>query len=446
LLAHHYTEAGLTEQAIPYWQRAGQQASDRSAYVEAIAHLTRGLEVLASLPEIPEHAQHELELQIALGAVTAAARGLAAPEVAKIYGRARELCQHRGDTPQLFLVLWELWNFYAVAAEFQTARALGEQLFSLAQRLHTSAECMAAHRALGQTFFGLGDLPTARVHLEQSIALYAPPPHRAHAFRYSQDSGVGAGSILAVALWGLGYPEQARQRMQEGLTLARELAHPISLAIALTYAGWLHQLRREGHTAQAQAEGLIALAEQYGFSQYWGQGLLMRGAELVAQGQQEEGMAQMRQGWAAYRPTEARMQQRGPHFLALLAEACLKAQHVDEGLCALTEALTVVDDTGGRYYEAELYRLKGELLLVRDALRSPVVEAEASLYQALAIARHQQAKSWELRAAMSLARLWQQQGKRTEAYALLAPVYGWFTEGFDTADLQEARELVEALA
>ena len=444
LLAYHFTEARLNAQAVPYWQRAGQRASARSAHVEAIAHFTKGLEVLATLPATPEQAQQELELQIALGPVVTATRGIAAPEVGKIYGRARELCQQVGESPQLFLVLWGLWNFYAVAAEFQTARELGEQLFILAQRLQTPAQRMEAHRALGQTFFSLGDLATARVHLEQSIALYELQQHRAHAFRYGQDSGVGSLIFMALSLWWLGYPDQALQRMQEALTLARELAHPLSLAIALSFAGWLHQLRREGQAAQEQAEVLIALADQQGLPQYLGHGILLRGSELVAQGQEEEGMAQMRQGWAAYRTTGARF--RGSHFLALLAEACMKVQHVEEGLSALTEALTAVDDTGGRYYEAELYRLKGELLLVRDAPRPQVVDAEASFRQALALARRQQAKSLELRTAMSLSRLWQRQGQRQEAHDLLAPIYGWFTEGFDTADLQEAKALLEALA
>jgi predicted ATPase len=425
LLAYHFTEAGLNAQAVPYWQRAGQRASARSAHVEAIAHFTKGLEVLATLPETPEQAQQELELQIALGPVVTATRGIAAPEVGKIYGRARELCQQGGESPQLFLVLWGLWNFYAVAAEFQTARELGEQLLILAQRLQIPAQLMEAHRALGQTFFGLGDLATARVHLEQSIALYELQQHRAHALRYGQDSGVGSLIFMALSLWWLGYPDQALQRMQEALTLARELAHPLSLAIALSFAVWLHQLRREGQAAQEQAEVLIALADQQGFPQYLGHGTLLRGSELVAQGQEEEGMAQMRQGWAAYQTTGARF--RGPHFLALLAEACMKVQHVEEGLSALTEALTAVDDTGGRYYEAELYRLKGELLLVRDAPRPQVVEAEASFRQALALARRQQAKSLELRTAMSLSRLWQHQGQRQEAHDLLAPIYGWFT-------------------
>jgi predicted ATPase len=229
-----------------------------------------------------------------------------------------------------------------------------------------------------------------------------------------------------------------------GLSRPSHAAHPLSLAIALSFAVWLHQLRREGQAAQAQAEALIALAEQHGLPQYLAHGTLLRGAELVRQGQEEEGMAQMRQGWAAYRTTGARF--RGLHFLALLAEACMQVQHGEEGLAALTEALTVVADTEERYYEAELSRLQGELLLVRNVPRSQVVEAEASFRQALALARRQQAKSLELRTAMSLSRLWQHQDQRQEAHDLLAPIYDWFTEGFDTADLQEAKALLEALA
>ena len=235
------------------------------------------------------------------------------------------------------------------------------------------------------------------------------------------------------------------QRIHEALTLAQELAHPFSLAFALYFAAWLHQFRREGQAAQERAEAAMALSTRAGVSAYWvAWGTILRGWALAVQGQGAEGMAQMRQGLAAWRATGAEL--RRPYFLALLAEAYGKAGQAEEGLHVLAEALAAVAaDSGERFCEAELYRLKGELLLQAGTVPDDA-EAEACFQQALDMARRQQAKSLELRAAMSLSRLWQQQGKRAEAHELLAPIYGWFTEGFDTADLQEAKALLEALA
>jgi predicted ATPase len=252
-----------------------------------------------------------------------------------------------------------------------------------------------------------------------------------------------------VTLWLLGYPDQALQRGHEALTLARELADPVSLAIALCFAMWVHQFRREGRLAQERAEAAIALATEQGFTVVRANGTIFRGWALfqrsgepeAGQGHREEGIAQMRQGLAVWQATGARVFR--PYGLALLAEASAHVGQIEEGLTLLGEALAVAHDTGERRWEAELHRLKGELLLGRAAGQD--AEAEACLHQALAVARQQQTKSLELRAAMSLSRLWQRQGKRAEAHQLLAEVYGWFAEGFDTADLQEARALLEEL-
>jgi len=249
-------------------------------------------------------------------------------------------------------------------------------------------------------------------------------------------------SFVAWALWYLGYPDQALRRIHEALTLAQELSHPFSLALALAFAAWLHQLRREGQAAQERAAAAIALSTDQGFPFWEAWGTILRGSVLAEQGQRAEGIAQMRQGIAAWRATGAELQR--PYYLALLAEPCGKGGQAEEGLSVLAEALTAVHKTGERQHEAELYRLKGELLLKQGVPDEQ--EAESCLRQAIDVARQQQAKSLELRAAMSLSRLWQQQGKRFEARELLAPIYGWFTEGFDTADLQEARALLEALA
>jgi predicted ATPase len=288
----------------------------------------------------------------------------------------------------------------------------------------------------------LGELPPAQAHLEQGLALYAPQEHRALAFHYGLDLGVWCRSYVAWPLGLLGYPDQALTRIHEALTLAQELSHPISLAAALYYAVLLHYLRREGPAAQEYAEAAIALSNEQGFPLYLALGTNVRGWALSVQGHAEEGMAQMCQGRAALQAMGAKLW--WPAYLAWLAEAYDGMGQATEGLTVLTEALTTAHNTGERFWEAELHRRKGALLLALSAEQH--AEAETCFHQALNIARRQQAKSLELRAAVSLSRLWQQQGKWAEAYALLAPIYGWFTEGFDTADLQEAKTLLEELS
>jgi predicted ATPase len=441
LLAQHYTEAGVIAQAIPYWQRAGRRAIQRSANLEAIGHLSKGLELLTTLPDTPERTQQELDFQIILGPALMHTKGFTAPEVGRVYARARELCQQVGEAPQLFPVLWGLWYFYNAGAEHQAARELGQQLLSLAQRLQDAALLVVAHRALGNTLYHLSELAPARAHLEQGMALYDPQQHRSLAFLYGQDPAVTCRAWVALALWLQGYPDQARQKIHEALTLAQELAHPLSLAYALDWAAMLYRFRREGEAAQEQAAAAITLSTERGFAVYLAWGLILRGWALAEQGQGAEGIAQIRQGLAVYRATGG--QAVLPYHLALLAEAYGKEGQAGEGLTMLAEALTLVNNNGERNYEAELYRLKGELLQQQATGSGGAVET--CFRQALDMARRQQAKSLELRAAVSLSRLWQQQGKRAKAHELLAPIYGWFTEGFDTADLQEARALLEEL-
>jgi TOMM system kinase/cyclase fusion protein len=442
LLAHHFTEAGLHEQAIGYWQKAGQRAIERSANLEAIGHLTTGLEVLKMLSDTPARTQHELTLHTALGVPLRVIKGLGAPEVGQVYSRARELCQQVEETPQLVPVLEGLWECYELQGELQTGRELGEQILSLAQRAREADLLLVAHRVMGDTLIWLGEFAGARAHLEQGMALYNPQQHLAHAFLYAYDSGVHCLAFVPLPLWYLGYPDQALRRIHDALTLAQELSHPYSLVIALVFAAWLHQLRREGQAAQERAEALVTLSTEQGCALNAAQGTILRGWALAEQGQSAEGIAQMRQGIAGWHATGAELSV--PYYSALLAEAYGQAGQAEAGLRVLAEALTVVSKTGDCHHEAEIYRLKGELLL-QQATGSDD-EAESCLHQALDIARHQQAKSLELRAAMSLARLWQRQGKHAAAHALLAPIYGWFSEGFDTADLQEARALLDELA
>ncbi len=439
LLAHHYTEAGVMAQAIPYWQRAGHRAIERSAHLEAISQLTKGLEVLKTLRDTLKRAQLELDLQINLGPVLMATKGFTAPEVEVAYARARELCQQVGDTPQLFPVLHGLWRFYNARGEFQTARELGEQLVALAHRVCDSALLLEAHRALGQTTFWLGEMALSRAHMEQGMAFYDFQQHRSHTMMYGQDPGVVCQSFAAWALWMLGYPDQARQRIDEALTLAQELAHPFSLVYALTCAAIVHGFRREGRAIQKRAEEVMTLSREHGFPFWVTWGTILQGWALATQGQEAAGTTQIRQGLAAYQATGTEVFR--PAYLVVLAEAYSHMGQIGEGLSVLAEALALVYRTGERWWEAELYRLKGELLLGRSAEDHP--EAEACFRQALDIARRQQARSLELRAALSLSRLWQQQGKRAEVRELLAPIYGWFTEGFDTVDLQEAKALLD---
>jgi TOMM system kinase/cyclase fusion protein len=442
LLAHHYTEAGLIPQAIPYWQRAGERAVERSANVEAISHLTTALALLPSLPDTPERTEHELTLLTALGIPLVLTKGHAAPEVEAIYVRARTLCQQLGDTPQLFSALLGLRRFYLMRGELRTAHELGEQLLHLAERFDDPGLLVRAHMMLAEILLWLGEFARARAHAEQGIACYDPQQHRAQAFLYGNDPGVCCRSFAALALWVLGYPDQAQQRSEEALAWAQELAHPFSLAFALQHAARLHQLRREEALTQARAEATIALATEQGFVLWLAHAPVVRGWALAEQGRAAEGLAQIRQGIAARQAIGVELQQ--PYHLAVLADAYGKVGQPEEGLRVLTEAQTAAQAIGERFYEAELSRLTGELLRAQSSENHPA--AEACFQQALDIARHQQAKSLELRAAMSLARLWQQQGKPAEARELLAPIYGWFTEGFDTADLQEAKALLEALA
>jgi class 3 adenylate cyclase/predicted ATPase len=443
LVAQHYTAAGCHAQAILYWQRAGQHASDHSAYLEAISHFNTGIALLKTLPEMPEHTHQALALHIALGAALQTAKGFGAPEAEDAYAQAYALCQQVGETPQLVPVLYGLWRFYTGRSQFHTARELGDTLLGLAQRAKDPALAVIAHYALGMTWLCLGGLPAARTHLEAGSVRYTPDQRRVPVFRMGHDPGVACRGLAALTLWLLGYPAQALARVHDALALAHALSHPFSLALAWCYEAYVSQFRRDVPAVHDHAEAAVTLATAQGFPLWAAWGTSVRGWALALQGQGEEGMAQVRQGIAAVRATGG-----GalfvPYFSALLADVCDHLGHPEDGLQALVEAHTLVEQNEERWWEAEISRLRGVLLLRQTG--APQAEAEAWLQRALGVARHQEAKALELRAAMSLSRLWQQQGKRAEARQLLAEVYGWFTEGFDTADLQEAKALLEALA
>jgi predicted ATPase len=439
LVAHHATAAGLTAQAVHYWHTAAQRAVARSAHVEAIRHLRQGLAVLQTLPETPARRQREVDLLSALGASVLATQGYAAPEVGAIYTAARQRCAYLDAPHQLFPVLRGLWNHHYVRAELQTAHTLSAQLLSVAHYVQDPAMLVAAHRDVGATVFQRGAVAAAHTHFVQGIALYEPQQHRASVFLHGQDAGVLCRSYAAAALWYLGYPDQAWAHSQEAVTLAHQLAHPFSLNVALGEAAMFHQCRREGQATQERAEATLVLATAQGFLHWRARGAVLRGWALVQQGQVQEGIEQITQGLQAYRATGAQLAL--PHYLALLAEAYGTMGQPEVGLTVLTEALTLVDQTGVRLWEAELYRLKGALLVQQSS--DMHLEAETCFQHAMALARNQRAKSWELRAATSLARLWQQQGKYDEARQVLGDVYHWFTEGLETADLQEAKALLD---
>ena len=440
-LAYHYTRTDNVAKALVYLTRVAEKAARHSAHVEAISHFTQALELLQKLPATPERSQQELSLHIALGASLIATKGYAAPEVEQTYTRARQLCQHLGDPHQLFPVLQGLRNYYNARAEYQTARALGEQLLTLAQQAQDPALLLVAHRALGVTLFYLGAVATALTHCVQGMALYDPQQHRAAVFLHGEDAGVICRSYAAWTLWYLGYPDQGLAQNDEAVTLAQQSANPYSLAYALSWAAVFHQFCQEGRAAQERAEAAISLATEQGFPLWRTASSILRGWALVHQGHAREGIEQIRQGLMAFRATESELLR--PYFLALLAEAYGTMGQPEAGLTVLAEALTLVDATGERWYEPEIHHLKGALLLQQSTDNHG--EAQACFHRALDVARSLQARSFELRAATSLSRLWQQHGKRHEARQLLAEVYGWFTEGFDTIDLQEAKVLLDEL-
>ena len=442
VLAHHYTEAGLNSEALDYWQRAGQRAIERSANVEAIRHISRGLELLNALPDSTAKSQHELILQTTLGPALIATRGYAASEVVDAYNRARELCQELGETPQLFPVLFGLWLAHLVRAELQTARELGEHLLNLAEHTEDRALLLEAYRALGATLWYLGDLDASQEHLERGINLYDAQQRRSRTFfHYLADARLTCLSYSGAVLWFLGYPDQALRRIREVLALAKSIDHPFSMAVALYFAGMVHQCRREVEAARAQAEAVKEISTEQGFTLWASAGSFGQGWAQTQQGMESAGISQMRQGLADWRATGAEVL--CPYFHALLAEVLVKAGEPEDGLSVLNDALEAVLKSDERFFEAELYRIKGELLLLKGDAEADV---EMCFRRAFEIAQRQRAKSLELRAAVSLSRLWQTQGKQEEARSLLTQVYGWFTEGFDTNDLMAAKVLIDELS
>jgi predicted ATPase len=443
VLAQRFTEAGLGERAIPYWRRAGEQAAGRSANVEAIAHLSKGLELIATLPSEREHPEEELALRLAIGGPLMAIRGHAAPEVERNYSRASGLCDQLDRSAELFPVLRGLWNYHLVRGELQRAHDFADRLVSLAED-QAGSRCALAQRALGSTLFFLGRFADAEAALNEGVAIddkvAASDDPRADLLVHPESAGVVCRVLSGRALWFLGFPDSALAKVEEGLALGRRLAHATSLAFALNIAAALHELRREFHSARKHAEEAIAFATEHDLPLWLAFGQICRGFARAALGRQTEGIAQLRTGLTDWNRVDAHLLD--TQWLGFIAEAEIQAGKFDHALTALDRAAETAATTGERHYQAELYRLRGVVL----ANTGEEAEALTCLQRAIDTARSQQAKSLELRAATSLARLWRDQGERAPARDLLAPVYSWFSEGFDTADLKDAKALLEELA
>jgi predicted ATPase len=443
LLAHHASRGELWDKALEYLHQSGKKSATRSAYREAVVYFKSALEAVGHLPETRETLERGIAIRIDLGPALIATTATSAQEVEQTYIEARAICKRLGETTQLFPVLWALARIHDSRGELNVGRELGEQLLNIAQQAQEPALLLEAHHELWANLCALGEFTTAWTHLEQGFAIYDPQKHKHHALLYGgHDPGVCCGYHAAEVLWLLGYPDQALQRSQDSLVLARELSHPYSTTHALFWAAWLHQYRGDEEVVQARVEEGMVLATEHGFPRWVGRGTVMRGWLLVEQGQKEAGIMQMLEGMTLRRAGATAVRD-DTYYAVLLGEAYMKEGQSVEGLKMVTGALAKARQTESRTYEAELHRVKGELLL-RQAVADEE-QAENCFQKAIDIARVQKARSWELRAGMSLSRLWQSQGKAIEARQLLGDIYGWFTEGFETADLKAAKALLNDL-
>jgi predicted ATPase len=440
-LARHFEAAGMTDKAVEYLLQAGNRAARLFANEEAIAHYRRGIELLGSLPGTPQRARLELALQLAMGVPLIATRSFSDVETAAAYRRAIELARGVDALPELFQAVVGLKSYHDVHGDLPEASRLSEEMLQVARRLNDPGLTAIAHHGLSTTLLYLGRAHDFVEQRERMLALYDLERDRALVYQVGLDSQVASLSHAGWAYWFLGYPDQARQRSEEAVTLATESGHPFLLTFALMFGAFSSVYRREVRAARANAEQTIAVAGEHGHPLGSGGGTAVFGWVLGQQGHVDDAIAQILKGLAITRSTGAQLGYL--QELSLLAETYCKAGRISEGLDVVDEALALIRATECRMDEPGIHRLKGELLLMQGA---PHSEAEACFRRALDVARLQQARSWELRAAMSLGRLWEKQGRAAEARQLLEPIYGWFTEGFDTPDLQEAKALLEELA
>ena len=492
LVAYHYTEAGLPEKAVDYWHSAAHRALERSANVEGVRHIMQGLAALETLsthintPELREAAERrELELQTTLGTALIATKGYASPEVEVAYTRARELLEtleksaeacHHDDHDRMtsaeeaslvdgsdvlldrikalrFPVLFGLWLSHLVRGRLLSARELGEACVAIAKQAENQAFEVEAHRALGATLYYLSEFKSALAHLEAGIERYQPQHHPVPAFlHYAAEPGMTLLAYSAPLLWCIGYPSQAEERIHQAVSIGKDTNHPFSEAVSLHFRTVLYQYRGEAEEVNTSATQMLQICQAHGFSAWEAAATVLKGWAFAAQNCPEEGIAMIREGINAWE--ESRGELLMPLFLALLGQAHQRAGQYNLALQTLDTALHVIERTGERTYAAELARQKGELCLIlaeetetgsNENTQSTVAQAESYFQEALAIARQQDAKSWELRAALSLSELWQTQNRGEDAYNLLQPIYAWFSEGLDTADLVRAKNLLKRL-
>jgi DNA-binding winged helix-turn-helix (wHTH) protein/predicted ATPase len=449
-LAMHFEQARDYLRAADYLQQAAENAIVRCANREAVSLAVRGIELLRKLTRSSERDRWELKLQITLGIAQIAAHGYATPTVGQTFQYARELCRQFGDVPELFPVLWGLWVYSVVREDLATALKNAEELLLHSARLRNSELLALAHWTKEATLVNFGDFNGAREHFEKVLEFFDPRETSA-AQRYWHDPGVAGRCFGAWALCCLGYPDLALHRIDEALARAREIRHPHVTSIGLFFAAFVHQLRREPERARSYAEELVSLACKEGLAQWIAFGKIVYGWSLAKTGELAKGLAELCEGLAACEASNTAISR--PHFLSMLAEAQVEAGKTSDALATLDHALKVSQEASDRYYESELYRFKGELLLQdwrtrphakKQIAAEALSEAEGCFSHAIKIAQSQQSKWFELRAALSLCRLRQEQGGVANSLDLLSPVYDWFTEGFDTLDLVAASEFLRS--
>lgn len=441
LLAHHFTEAGLGEKATGYWLKAGIRSRQRSANCEAIQHLTKGLALLDALEQSPERAEQTLQVLTALGPAYIAVHGYATPEVGPLLERARDLCQRIGDSRRLFGIMLGMWEWRIVRGDLRLCVDLAAEGMAFAERLNDPGMMMEALFMPGVTMFYRARFADARACHEKALTEYDDRARTHFWSAYTgHDAGVTHRCYLALALWHLGYPDQARKVAHESCELARTIDHAFSLAHAVDFSSCLHQFCRLGADASAAAEEEIAIATEQGFPFWHALGTLHKGAGVLLQGRHDEALPLLLKGLHCFRASGAEV--RVPYYLGMLGDAYTQAARFEDAHKALNEGLAIAEKNDDRFQEAELHRLKGELLRAESP---DGVAAEACFRQAIQTARRQQSKAWELRATVSLSRLWQAQGRSAEARAMLTAIYDTYTEGFTTPDLVSAEALLRSL-
>jgi predicted ATPase len=442
LMAHHLAQAGLTEKATNYLQKAGQRANESSANAEAIGHLKLALELLKSLPESVERKRKALELHVMLAQAMIAGRGYAASETREVLLQAKALADDDTEASQKFAILYGIWASYYVAGEVAMQQTAAVEFLAEAERQEETAAVCLSNRTLGTTYVQKGEFGAGRQHLERAQQLYDPLCHSQSRYLYGQDIGATALSYLCWALWHLGYVDQAATVAVEATKRAEALSHPFTLVYTICHArGMMDIFRRCPTDVESYAKTVISICTEHDFPFWAAGGRILEGWAMTCRGKANEGIEKLDEGLAAWRKTGARLWL--PTFLALKAEAHAGAGGSDAALKIIDEALAISDETGERWAVAEVLRIKAGLLQVHGPAAAD--EIETLLRQSLETGRRQQALSWQLRTACDLVRLWRDQGRGGDALTLLQSIYDQFTEGFGTADLIHAKALLEGL-